>query len=237
MDLTIKNYMKIVDASPDKLKEYNERYAAVKNSITNRWYSVGKKLILHTKIPSEKDPKIYYDVLLEFPVDAQSSVKNFRNASMRVFSNCPSFAFINYHYCRTHNMSITWADGLYGPNAKKEPSADKEPQELIRCEKSLYFAVKFINDMDNIALLTSMGSATKLLNERAVLIHIRKADKVLVKRASVKVTPKKKTPEKKKPNASNEYKTGKIKLESVIGKSSKTRHTKGISKISKIKHI
>ena len=244
MNLTIKNYMKILDATPEKRSEYDRRYESIADQITAKWYSFQNHVVLHTKIPSEKTGKVSYDVILEFTVGVSTTLKDFINAKVNVFSNCPSFIFTNARYCYEHGMGISWAKSLMNQatlEAKKEDSPDKdskETQTAIKCEKSLYFAMKYLMRLNAIELFTALNGATKVFSTHAILSHIKNADKTMDKRQNATKTSSK---PKVKPNthvsANEANKMKKLSKTKVTSAVSKTKSGAANNKVKKVKHI
>ena len=182
MNLTIKSYMKILDASPDKRTDYDKRYETIADQISAKWFSCNGHIVSHIRIPSEKTSKVSYDVLLEFTVGVSTTLKEFVNSRVSVFSNCPSFVFSNAKFCYEHGMGIGWARTLLNQatlDAKKDEDVNessKEPQTSIKCEKSLYFAMKYLLGLNAIELFTALNGANKVHSPSAILMHIRNAE-------------------------------------------------------------
>lgn len=237
--------MKILDASPDKRTEYDKRYASIASQITAKWFAYNGHVVCHVRIPSEKTSKIAYDVLMEFKVNPSVTLKEFVNSNMTVFSNCPSFIFSNAKFCYEHSMGISWARSLMNQatlDAKKEEpngSTDKEPQTALKCEKSLYFAMKYLIGLNAIELYTALNGANKVHSTNAILAHVRNADKTMAKRQKAASKPTQKPVIK--PNthvsANETNKMNKLSKTKVVKAVSKTKTTSANKKVSKVKHI
>lgn len=245
MNLTIKSYMKLLDASPEKRAEYDKRYASIADQIDARWYSMSGHVILDVRIPSEKTSKVFYDVLLEFTVGVSTTMKDFVNANVSVFSNCPSFVFSNAKLCYEHGMGIGWAKSLLNQatleSKKEEPGTEakeKEPQTTIKCEKSLYYAMKYLISMNAIQLFTLLNGAVKVNNPNSILMHIKNADKTMDKRQNAtksKAKPKVHTTTHVSVNESNKMK--KLAKTKVVTAIAKTANSNKNKKVKKVKHI
>lgn len=237
--------MKILDASPDKRSEYDTRYASIVGQITAKWFSYNGHVVCHIRIPSEKTAKVSYDVLLEFTVNANVTLKEFVNSNITVFSNCPSFIFSNAKFCYEHGMGINWARSLMNQatlEAKKEEpgnKADKEPQTALKCEKSMYFAMKYLIGLNAIELFTALNGASKVHSTNTILAHIRNADKTMDKRQKAASKPMSKPIVK--PNthvsANESNKINKLSKTKVVKAMSKSKTTPVNKKVGKVKHI
>ena len=245
MNLTIKSYMKILDASPDKRSDYDKRYETIVSQITAKWYTYSGHVVCHIRIPSEKTSKVSYDVLLEFAVNPNVTLKDFVNSKVSVFSNCPSFIFTNAKFCYEHGMGIGWARTLMNQatlEAKREEPGNKdtkEPQTAIKCEKSLYFAMKYLIGLNAIELFTALNGANKVHSTNAILAHIRNADKTMDKRqkAANKPTAKPAIKPNTHVSANEANKINKLSKTKVVKAVSKSKTTSANKKVKKIKHI
>ena len=243
MNLTIKNYMKILDATPEKRSEYDRRYEAIADQITAKWYSFQSHIVLHTKIPSEKTGKVSYDVILEFTVGVSTTLKDFVNAKVNVFSNCPSFIFTNAKFCYEHGMGINWAKPLLNQatlEAKREDASaenTKEPQSTIKCEKSLYFAMKYLMRLNAIELFTALNGASKVHTSAAILMHIKNADKTMEKRQKASSSNKPKVKPNTHVSANETNRMKKLSKTKVVNSVAKTKSNAGNTKVKKVKHI
>ena len=247
MNLTIKSYMKILDASPDKRADYDKRYETIADQISAKWFSCNGHIVSHILIPSEKTSKVSYDVLLEFTVGVSTTLKEFVNSRVSVFSNCPSFVFSNAKFCYEHGLGIGWPRTLLNQatlDAKKDEDineSSKEPQTSIKCEKSLYFAMKYLLGLNAIELFTALNGANKVHSPSAILMHIRNADKTMDKRQKAASSNSSSNKPKIKQNthvsANEENKMKKLSKTKVVNVVAKTKSSTANKKVKKVKHI
>ena len=189
---SIENYLKEVEVDSKVKSVYKKRFEEVRNSITSVWYTVGSNgpLVIHVKIPSEKTKNFYYDVLIEFSnANRNSSHKQFRSSPIKVFSNCPSFVYTNAKLCKEKGWLIDWAIDLYNKEVFEEGTNTKvsmkdKAKEIIdsnvapkvtdiRYEKSLYFAILYLNAMSPIDVMTMERKAHHLSKPEAIAKHIK----------------------------------------------------------------
>ena len=241
----------ISDTKTDKnISDYNQRYEQIKTNIKSSWFSVKDSghLVVKFNIPSEKAGSVAYDVIVEFNVGSDATYKEFKTTQLRVFSNCPSFIFMNAYFCKMNDLLIDWAIPLYkDPNAFNSPAKDpkdtnaKPEQTKIKCEKSLYFAFKLLSSLNPIQMYLNASQSTKLPNSKILLHHLQGTEEVNFKRSD-SITKEKVKVEKAKNNeiASIERK---MKLKSIFNikhsesvGSVKSNNNK-VSSIKKVKHI
>ena len=184
--LTIGEYMKIADANKAKYKEYEKRYEEIKNKIDVKWYKLqdSKHIVMHFKIPSEKS-KLMYDTLIEF-YTAFTDANSLKRAEIKVFSNCPSWVYMNARVAKNLNMDIDWANDLFNKETLKPPEEGKEDATQIRLEKALAFAIIHIKRMDDITLMSKAKGAFPMRNGSALAKFIRNADWIMEKRGQAK---------------------------------------------------
>jgi hypothetical protein len=173
------------------------------------------------------------------------TAKRLLTSEMKVFSNCPSFVFMNAKFFEEKGFLIEWAKSLYDPkvfeeteemqDSKREANAQATVKD-VKCEKSLYFAVMHIRSMTPISILTKLSKARQIKDTATVLKHIKNSNDMLAKRvrnaSKHPLNPKKKT-------TSRDDKT-KNSLTKSVGKVksvSKIKSTKSTKNVSKIKHI
>lgn len=128
-------------------KRLDDQYRILQGAITLKWYYLYEKYyVAHLKIPSISHKKIFYDVLIEFNSQSLSKYDNdVTKASIRVFSNCPSFT---YTYAKIYNSRmefIDWASTKYPKAILKKDPVKRNPDHILNYERSLYFAFRFIN--------------------------------------------------------------------------------------------
>ena len=184
--LTIPEYTKMLNNKKDKYREYENRYMEIKNKIVVRWYKLqdSKHLVMHFKIPSEKT-KLMYDTLIEFYTN-NTDANSIRRSEIKVFSNCPSWVFMNARYAKDHNMDIDWANGLFNKETLAPPTEDSKPKEELSIEKSLAFSIIHIKNMSDITLMAKAKSAFPMHNGDMLSKFIRNSDWIMEKRGQAK---------------------------------------------------
>lgn len=184
--LSIPEYNKIADMNKDKYKEYERRYEDIKNKVHIRWYKLldNKHLVMHFKIPSEKS-KLMYDTLIEF-YTTYTDANALKRCEIKVFSNCPSWVFMNARVAMEKHMDISWANELFNKETLKPPEEGKETPTEIRLEKGLAFAIIHIKRMDNVELMAKAKTAMVIPNGKTLSSFIRNSDWVMEKRGQYK---------------------------------------------------
>ena len=184
--LTLSEYMKLCNANKPKFQSYEKRYEEIKNKIVVRWYKLhdSKHLVMHFKIPSEKS-KLMYDTLIEF-YTTFTDANSIKRAEMKVFSNCPSWVYMNARVAHTKNMDIDWANDLFNKETLKPPEEGKEDPDNIRLEKALTFAMIHLKNMTDLTLMSKAKSAMIIPNGPTLAKFIRNSDWVMEKRGQAK---------------------------------------------------
>ena len=106
----------------------------------------GGTYLLHFIIPSESERKNTYDVVLEFsPNSILSSNSSVREYKLRFFSNCPSFVYTFAHVYNKEKLFIKEFADKYDKEIFKLKPVEKNPYNIVNFEKSIYFAIKFLD--------------------------------------------------------------------------------------------
>lgn len=184
--LTLAEYNRLMDSDKNKSADYKKRYDDVRKKIQVRWYKLqdSKHVVMHFKIPSEKS-KLMYDTLIEFYTE-YTDANSLRRCEMKVFSNCPSWVFMNARVAHEKNMDISWANSLFNKDTLKPPEENKETPDNIRLEKGLCFAIIHLKEMNNITLMTKAKNAMPIRNGEDLSKFIRNSDWVMEKRGQYK---------------------------------------------------
>lgn len=184
--LTISEYTKICNANKDKYQEYEKRYNEIKNKIIVRWYKLldSKHIVMHFKIPSEKS-KLMYDTLIEF-YTTYTDANSLKRAEIKVFSNCPSWVYMNARVAHMKTMDIEWAIDLFNKETLKPPEEGTETPDNIRLEKALTFAYIHIKNMTDLTLMSKAKTALSIPNGITLAKFIRNSDWVMEKRGQAK---------------------------------------------------
>lgn len=184
--LSVSEYIKLLNTKKDKYREYESRYNEIKNKIVVRWYKLGdsKHLVMHFKIPSEKT-KLMYDTLIEF-VTEYTDASTLKRCEIKVFSNCPSWVFMNARFAKDNNMDISWANDLFGKETLQPPKEDEKPKTELSIEKSAAFAIIHLKQMSDINLMAKAKSAMHIKNGETLSNFIRNSDWIMEKRGQYK---------------------------------------------------
>ena len=182
--LTLREYFKIV-SSNNKFTEYTGRYHSIKGNVVVKWFKLKDcgHMVLHYKIPSEKRKNLMYDTLIEFCTDRLTD-NALRNAPIRVFSNCPSYVFMNARFADMNGFSIPWANPLFNKETLERPSEEdqaKLPTE-IRIERGLFFPLFHAKNMSAIQVMDCATNALPIKNGEELTKFIKSQDWVLEKR-------------------------------------------------------
>lgn len=185
--LTLSLYLRKVEVDDQTKAKYRKRFEEVQDKIIARWYYVKatSRIVAQIKIPSEKT-NMMYDVLIEFPFGkSDASYRDFRNSEIKVFSNCPSFVFMNARVFERKGFLINWAKDLYNKETLSPPPEDKKEEELekdVKYEKSLYFAALYLDRFNAIEILTFLKNANAMPNNDNIVKFIKSSDWTMEKR-------------------------------------------------------
>ena len=239
--LTIRSYINNKSFDDKKKKEYIDRYRAISPKIHLKWFRMTdtQHLVMHFKIPSEKSKTLMYDTLIEF-CTTSTTPYTLKNSDIKVFSNCPSYVFMNARFASMNGLSIKWAEPLFSKETLQPPTEDsgKELPKDIRIERGLFFAIYHISQLTDIELMAYSQKAYKIPNGDAITAFIRNQDWVMEKRGKVGAEfkfdslYKKFGIEKKKDSTTYVKKANKIPSTKKVAFAGKT-----VGKISKIKKI
>lgn len=128
-------------------KELDNQYVELYIKMSVKWYILDDKYyIAHVKVPSKSRERLWYDVLLEFDIDTMrdTSSSTINNANVRVFSNCPSFAYTYANVFNQNKDLIDWTRNKYPRDIITKKPEIRNPYEITSYERSLYFAIKYI---------------------------------------------------------------------------------------------
>ena len=236
--LSLNQYLKKVEVDATTKLKYRKRYEEVQGKISVRWYYVNSidHIVAHITIPSEK-VSVKYDVLVEFPFGKEAATfRNFKNSSIKVYSNCPSFVYMNARLFDKKGFLIPWTKSLYDKATfeTKEPAEGEPVKEYdVRYEKSVYFAALYLDSFNAIQILTFMREAVKIPRPDAILQYLRSPDKAMYDRAVQGEKDKRKKQFIKKVTGD----LGKIVNAKAITKVAHTGSTSKVGSSKKIKHI
>ena len=236
---TLSNYLNTVEADPKIKNNYKTRYAKVKGKITCKWFEIRNTntLVLVLKIPSEKNPFMAYDVIMELESASPSdTAKKIKSSEIKVYSNCPSFVFMNARLFEKKGFLVSWAKSLYDEATFAEDDSTQEDEKVngkkeatdVRYEKSLYYAALYIHDMSDIEILTAASHAIRVSGYAAILLRVKSANRVFKRRTEYA---KRHPVSKDKKKSNTKTMTHKVKSVNAV------KSIKGSSGTSKVKHI
>jgi len=100
------------------------------------------------KIPSEfyYSEGLYYDVVIEFipPQESSKRLSSLDTYHIRFYSNSPNFMFTYAYIYNKDGLLIPWLKSKVSNKALKEPPAVRNPREEYGFEKSVYFALLYM---------------------------------------------------------------------------------------------
>lgn len=100
---------------------------------------------IYLKIPSEKIPKFYYDVIIEFRPPKRGFVSTtLKDYLVRFYSNDPSFVYTFAHAFIKNDMFIKQYTDKMSKEAVQKVAKEKNPTNQVGYVKSLYFAYLFM---------------------------------------------------------------------------------------------
>lgn len=240
--LTLREYFKIVSAH-NKFTEYVGRYHNLANKVVVKWFKLKdcNHMVLHFKIPSEKRTNLMYDTLIEF-CTTRLTDSALRNAPIRVFSNCPSYVFMNARFADMNGFSIPWANPLFSKETLERPAEDQQdklPTEL-RIERGLFFPLYHAKNMSPIQVMDCANKALPIKNGEELTRFIKSQDWVLEKRGQAADMKRmgeileKFNPFSKKKNKNEVASSPYVKKTTKTGRVAKTNKTASVGKIKSI---
>ena len=172
------------------------------NKIDYTLYTNGDEYYIHIKIPSEVVEKFYYDVVVRFySEDNTSSIKpTLKGYNVQFFSNSPDFVFTYAHVFMEKDLFIEDLKPKMSKLAIKKSADIKNPDGVVGYVKGLYFTYLI---MENRGLFnkSKFKLYAKKYSKKEVLHNIENADDKIAKRqeeGDKKEKQKKKPPEEKK---------------------------------------
>ena len=125
----------------------DEQYVQLYTKMSVKWYILDDKYyIAHVKVPSKSKERLWYDVLLEFDIDTMrdNHTSTINNANVRVFSNCPSFAYTYAHVFNINGDLIDWTRNKYPRDIITKRPEVRNASSIVSYERSLYFAIRYV---------------------------------------------------------------------------------------------
>lgn len=229
----------------DTQNRLNEQYKSLKSKIRLTWYKVGDKyFVAHIKIPSSSQDEMLYDVLLEFNDDTiKDNISVIKDASVRVFSNCPSFTYTYAYVFYKNKDLIEWARTKYRKEILTQRPAQRNAYEIRNYERSLYLAIRFMLEDARYYRESIDVKAKKVRSPKTILANIASDVDIQDRHNQIKALSKKKKDEKRQEKQKVEkrtldrYKKKEENQNRVVAKTAKTKTTTKTSKTKTTKKI
>lgn len=201
---------------------------------------------VHIKIPSEVVSNFYYDVVLKFYTNNNtiSSSRSIKDYYVEFFSNDPSFMFTFAHAFLKNKLFIKDLVPKMSKQAVKKVAVDKNPSDEVGYVKSIYFAYLI---MKRYGLFNKVKyeAYSKKYNKKELLNNIIHSEVKLEERNIEGEKQKKKNKKEKakteKNNTSNMKSTriniGNSASTKMIGKIKKTEKSKSTKNVNIIKRV
>ena len=111
--------------------------------------------LVYMYIPSQKDPKKYYDVVFWFDTDSRLT----NNTKFKVYSNSPNFAF-SYAYLFNQQQSLLFPEKYPKIMTTQAPKV-RNPFQVTGFDKHVYAAMHFIYKQ-NLKALSQLSKGGKI---------------------------------------------------------------------------
>lgn len=145
--------------------DYERRYTEfIKQNprLQVNYYSSPHSYFIHVQIPSiqsdTQELRVAYDVVFElFPGnDSIAKEATFKNYTVRVFSNCPAFAYKYAYVYHQTGLLITGLDDKYDDKILRGKPTRLNPEEIIGFDYTIYYAaIYLLNRPSSIRLSTA----------------------------------------------------------------------------------
>lgn len=111
-----------------------------------RTYKKENSYYFHIKIPSEKYSTILYDVVIKLiPNGTSVLVENtLKNYNLQFFSNSPAFVYTYAYVSKKDKILLPFLEKKLNKVSLTKPPTVKNPIEIYGFEKSIYFALLYI---------------------------------------------------------------------------------------------
>lgn len=173
-------------ARRDRIKlDMNNRYYSLyrksKNKFNVRIFQSNDNFYFVFKIPSEfySNENLTYDVVIEFSPPDSNALNNttLERYNIRFFSNSPNFMFTYAYIYQQDGMLIPWLKGKISNKALTEPPEVRNPREEYGFEKSVYFALLYIQENPRLMRKSAKDMTTK--SRSSIVSNIRTSNQKL----------------------------------------------------------
>lgn len=142
-------YMNPFGVALDERTELEQKYTKFKTLISIDSYSnLNDSYFIRIKVPSESQPGKKYDVIIQFiPKDKNNVLEsNLDNYVLQFFSNSPSFVYRYAALYKKEGYMINALESKLDPKYADVLPENTNKEMKLRCDKSLFFAIKFLYD-------------------------------------------------------------------------------------------
>ena len=151
----------IMPGKDELLKVLNVRFDFMlkkRGGIDIKVYTNKDDVYYHFLIPTETlERNNVYDVVIKFTPGDKSNLldKTYKQYNIEFFSNCPSFVFTYAYVANLNGYFIKELAGKYEPETLKYPPTSRNPGNVFGYEKSIYFACRYLSNIDTQLLYKS----------------------------------------------------------------------------------
>jgi hypothetical protein len=125
----------------DILNKLDQTYQSIKDRIEIVGCKKEKtKVTIYLLCPSEKDPRIKYDIVLELHTEGRMTL----DTNFKVYSNSPGFGY-NYAYIFNRLGSLLWPEKYPSEFIRVAPKT-RNPYFFVGFDKQIYSCMKYISD-------------------------------------------------------------------------------------------
>jgi hypothetical protein len=133
-------------------------------------YKVSDSVVIHVMVPSETVEGIAYDVCIEFQ-DVKSTDSSVLTKKIKIFSNGFSFVYTYAYVFNERELLIDYLRGKLPKEALSQPPKKRNPDETINYEKSIVYAIYFIQE-HRLFLKENYGKMLTVSNKLSVKGHM-----------------------------------------------------------------
>lgn len=210
-------------------QELETRYRGLDNfgkSVkVDKVYKHNDSYYIHILIPSESERQNFYDVVVKFiPNKLTKSTKPrfIFNYDMELFSNCPSFTYTFAHVYKKFGILCDELVDKYEEEVFKNKPETKNPYFVINYDKSIYFALHFLDRNMSFLTVSNLEYLSRTNNFKNLIKNVRSSREIKkdYEDANLELKKQKIEDEKKKNNIKKEL----DKKNSIANKRENTGH-------------
>lgn len=155
----------------------DKEYPSISGKIAHRIYRYRDFVIYHIVIPSTKYGEVSYDVVIEVKTLAlHQGDANIERLPMRLFSNCPSFAYGHAYRLARSNDIIDWLVNKLSPAATRE-APTRPPKSYL--ERSTYMALKYLHEKSLSDIPVFKTTGRQVFSTDEIYAVIRTQDEIM----------------------------------------------------------